>query len=37
MATGFPTSALAWFEVRGRWVELDLASARLVGFYARRG
>jgi phosphohistidine phosphatase len=37
MATGFPTSALARFEVSGTWRELDLASARLVGFHVGRG
>jgi phosphohistidine phosphatase len=37
MATGFPTSALARFEVPGTWRELDLASARLVGFHVGRG
>jgi phosphohistidine phosphatase len=36
MATGFPTGALARFVVTGSWVELDLASARLVGFHAGR-
>jgi phosphohistidine phosphatase len=34
MATGFPAGALARFEVQGTWAELDLASARLVGFHA---
>src|SRR3954453_8915747 len=34
MAVGFPTGALAWFEVQGGWGELELASARLVGFHA---
>jgi phosphohistidine phosphatase len=37
MAVGFPPCALAWFEVEGGWDDLDLASARLVGFHARRG
>ncbi len=37
MAVGFPPGALAWFEVEGGWSGLDLASARLVGFHARRG
>jgi phosphohistidine phosphatase len=37
MATGFPTTALAWFEVTGPWAELDLASARLIGFHVGRG
>lgn len=36
MAVGFPTSALARFEVTGTWRELDLASARLVGFHVGR-
>jgi phosphohistidine phosphatase len=36
MATGFPTSALASFEVSCPWVELDLASARLVAFHVGR-
>ena len=33
MATGFPAGALARFAVTDTWVELDLASARLVGFH----
>jgi phosphohistidine phosphatase len=37
MATGFPTSAMARFVVPGTWRELDLASARLVGFHVGRG
>jgi phosphohistidine phosphatase len=37
MATGFPTSALARFEVTGGWCDLDLATARLVGFHVGRG
>ncbi len=37
MATGFPTSALARFEVAGTWRDLDLASARLVAFHVGRG
>jgi phosphohistidine phosphatase len=37
MATGFPTTALARFEVAGTWRELELASARLVGFHVGRG
>jgi phosphohistidine phosphatase len=36
MATGFPTSALARFTVPGTWRELDLASARLVGYHVGR-
>jgi phosphohistidine phosphatase len=34
MATGFPTGAVAHFEVAGAWADLDLASARLVAFHA---
>jgi phosphohistidine phosphatase len=37
MATGFPTCALAVFEVTRPWSELDLASARLVAFHVGRG
>jgi phosphohistidine phosphatase len=37
MAVGFPTAALARFEVTGSWGDLDLASARLVGFHVGRG
>jgi phosphohistidine phosphatase len=37
MATGFPTGAVAHFEVTVAWAELDLASARLVGFHAGPG
>jgi phosphohistidine phosphatase len=37
MATGFPTSAMALFEITGTWHDLDLASARLVGFHVGRG
>jgi phosphohistidine phosphatase len=36
MATGFPTCALAVFAVRGAWVDLELASARLVAFHVGR-
>jgi phosphohistidine phosphatase len=36
MAVGFPTSALACFEVTGAWRELDVSSARLVGFHVGR-
>jgi phosphohistidine phosphatase len=36
MAVGFPTAALARFEVTGTWRRLDLASARLVGFHVGR-
>jgi phosphohistidine phosphatase len=37
MARGFPTGALAVFDVAGSWTELDLASARLVAFHVGRG
>ena len=37
MATGFPAGALARFEFTGRWSELELASARLVGFHVGHG
>jgi phosphohistidine phosphatase len=33
MARGFPAGALARFELGGGWADLDLASARLVGFH----
>jgi phosphohistidine phosphatase len=36
MAVGFPTGALAVFEVTGPWSGLDLASARLVAFHVGR-
>ena len=36
MAVGFPTGALAVFEVTGAWAALDLASARLVAFHVGR-
>ena len=36
MAIGFPTSALARFEVPGTWRDLDLASSRLVGYHVGR-
>jgi phosphohistidine phosphatase len=36
MAVGFPTGALAVFEVTGSWADLDLASARLVAFHVGR-
>jgi phosphohistidine phosphatase len=36
MAVGFPTGALAVFEVTGSWSDLDLASARLVAFHVGR-
>ncbi len=37
MATGFPTGALAVFDVSGPWAGLDLASARLVVVPRRPG
>jgi phosphohistidine phosphatase len=37
MAVGFPTGALAVFEISGPWSGLDLASARLVAFHVGRG
>jgi phosphohistidine phosphatase len=36
MATGFPTGALAVFELPGSWLDLDLATARLVAFHVGR-
>ena len=36
MAVGFPTSALAVFEVTASWASLELASARLIAFHAAR-
>ena len=33
---GFPTGALAVFEVTGSWTDLELASARLVAFHVGR-
>ena len=36
MAVGFPTGAMAVFEVTGSWADLDLASARLVAFHVGR-
>jgi phosphohistidine phosphatase len=36
MAIGFPPAALARFEVLGAWRDLDLASARLVGYHVGR-
>ena len=35
MAVGFPTSAVAVFEVAGAWADLD--DARLTGFHVGRG
>jgi phosphohistidine phosphatase len=37
MAVGFPTGALAVFEISGPWSGPDLASARLVAFHVGRG
>jgi phosphohistidine phosphatase len=37
MATGFPTGALAVFDVTVPWRELDLASARLSAYHVGRG
>ena len=37
MAGGYPTSGLALFEYDGAWADLDLTSARLVGFHVARG
>jgi phosphohistidine phosphatase len=36
MATGFPTGALAVFDVTVAWSDLDLASARLVAYHVGR-
>jgi phosphohistidine phosphatase len=36
MAIGFPTGALAVFEVGDAWAGLELASARLVAFHVGR-
>jgi phosphohistidine phosphatase len=36
MATGFPTGALAVFDVTVAWSDLDLASARLIAFHVGR-
>jgi len=36
MAVGFPTGALAVFQVTGSWLDLELASARLVAFHVAR-
>lgn len=36
MATGFPTGALAVFAPGGAWVDLELASARLIAFHVGR-
>ncbi|MGC4111875.1 MAG: histidine phosphatase family protein [Nocardioides sp.] len=37
MAIGFPTGALAVFDVTVPWAALDLAAARLTAFYVGRG
>jgi phosphohistidine phosphatase len=36
MAIGFPTGALAVFQVDVPWADLELASARLVAFHVGR-
>ena len=36
MAGGFPTCAMALFEVTGAWADLDIGSARLSDFHAAR-
>jgi phosphohistidine phosphatase len=36
MARGFPTGALAVFDVAGPWTSLDLASASLLAFHVGR-
>jgi phosphohistidine phosphatase len=36
MSVGFPTGALAVFELTGAWEDLELASARLTGFHVGR-
>ena len=36
LLTGFPTGAVAVFELPGRWAELEEGSARLVHFHAPR-
>jgi phosphohistidine phosphatase len=36
MSAGFPTGALAVFELTGSWEDLELASARLAGFHVGR-
>ncbi len=37
MSSGYPTSAVAVFDFAGDWVDLDLASARLIAFHVGRG
>lgn len=36
LSAGYPTSALAVLEVAGPWVDLDLATARIVDFHVGR-
>jgi phosphohistidine phosphatase len=36
MSVGFPTGALAVFELTGCWADLELASARLASFHVGR-
>jgi phosphohistidine phosphatase len=37
ISSGFPTCALAVLEVRGAWVDLDLAAARIAAYHVGRG
>jgi phosphohistidine phosphatase len=37
MAVGFPTSAVAVFELDGSWHDLEEGTGRLVGFFTPRG
>lgn len=37
VAAGFPTSAVAVLEVAGAWSDLEMASARIVGFHVGSG
>jgi phosphohistidine phosphatase len=37
MAVGFPTSAVAVFELDGSWADLDEGTCRLIGFFTPRG
>jgi phosphohistidine phosphatase len=37
MATGYPTSAVAVFDIDGDWAELAEGSCRLVAFFVPRG
>jgi phosphohistidine phosphatase len=36
MAEGFPTCAVAVFEVDGSWADLEMGTARLTGFHVGR-